>query len=280
MPVGNTAHLWTPLLAQPLRGTTLESVQPWEYNTRHTSGGALKPLEAMNRLRTYRPIFLRAGIGLLLTLFVYAILWLLRWFFVGSRLSLNSDLVFLSFWTASYFVVAGLIWARRRLLWSLRNQMSAAYLLIAVVPVILVLTMVGLTAYLLYWQLGSYVLYTEMQTRVTRVSTVAGGLATTMAIEAAATGKPTPLLAIPNQSMGFLEAAKADIPGLQVEIGKGQDLLAETGSTEASGFRGIVLSGHTLAFRAVQVRAVRGGKVFVSVSAPITPQVLDTLPPN
>ncbi len=81
--------------------------------------------------------------------------------------------------------------------------MSAAYLLIAVVPVILLLTMVGLTAYLLYWQLGSYVLYTQVQTRVQRVATVAGGLATTLAIQAAAGGKPVPVLPLPDQTLGF-----------------------------------------------------------------------------
>src|SRR3984957_7232800 len=235
----------------------------------------------MNRLRTYRPILIRAGIGLLLTLFVYEILYLLRWFFF-QRLSLNSDLVFLSLWIVSYFLVAGLIWARRKLLWSLRNQMSAAYLLIAVVPVILLLTMVGLTAYLLYWQLGSYVLYTQVQTRVQRVATVAGGLATTLAIQAAAAGKPVPVLPLPDQTLGFLETAKADIPGLQIDIGKGEDLLAETGSTEATGFAGIVLTGRSLALRAVQVRTVADGtiKEIVSVSAPITPELLDTLAPE
>ncbi len=235
----------------------------------------------MNRLRTYRPILIRAGIGLLLTLFVYEILYLLRWFFF-QRLSLNSDLVFLSLWIVSYFLVAGLIWARRKLLWSLRNQMSAAYLLIAVVPVILLLTMVGLTAYLLYWQLGSYVLYTQVQTRVQRVATVAGGLATTLAIQAAAAGKPVPVLPLPDQTLGFLETAKADIPGLQIDIGKGEDLLAETGSTEATGFAGIVLTGRALALRAVQVRTVANGtiKEIVSVSAPITPELLDTLAPE
>ena len=228
----------------------------------------------MNRLRTYRPIITRAGIGLLLTLFIYTILWLLRWFFFTARFSLNSDLVFLVTWVASYFLVAALIWIRRKLLWSLRNQMAAAYILIAVVPVMLVLTIVGLGAYLLYWQLGSYVLYTEMQTRVTRVYTVAGGLATTLAVEAA-NGKFTPTLPIPKETLGFLDAAKADIPGLQVEIGKGEDLLAQTGSTEAAGFKGIVLSGRSLAFRAVQVRTVANAaiKVIVSVSAPITPGV-------
>jgi phosphoserine phosphatase RsbU/P len=233
----------------------------------------------MKRLLTLRPIVSRAGIALLLAIFVYAFLWLVRWVFFG-RFPQNTLLVFLSLWALSYVAVSGLIWSRRKLSWSLRNQMAAVYVFIGVVPMLLVLTMVGLSAYLLYWQLGSYVLYTEMQTRVQRVATVAGGLATTLAIEATATGHPLPTLPIPSQTQGFIESAKADIPGLRVEIGTGQALLARTGSDEAAGFKGIVLSGNELALRAVAVRPAPAGKVIVSVSAPITPDLLETLPPE
>lgn len=233
----------------------------------------------MTRLQTSRPIISRASIALLLAIFVYGLLWLVRWLFFG-RFPFNTLPVFLSLWVLSYIVVSGLIRARKKLSWRLRNQMAAVYIFIAVVPVLLVVTMVGLGAYLLYWQLGSYVLYTEMQTRVQRVATVAGGLATTLAIEATATGRPVPTLPIPAQTQGFLESAKADIPGLQVEIGTGEALLTRTGSDEAAGFKGIVLTGKELALRAVAVRPVPGGKVIVSVSAPITPELLETLAPE
>jgi phosphoserine phosphatase RsbU/P len=233
----------------------------------------------MKRLWALRSIISRVGLALLLAISAYALLWLVRWLFFG-RFPFNTLPVFLSLWALSYIVISGLIWARKKLSWSLRNQMAAVYIFIAVVPVLLVVTMVGLGAYLLYWQLGSYVLYTEMQTRVQRVATVAGGLATTLAIEATATGRPVPTLPIPTQTQGFLESAKADIPGLQVEIGIGEALLARTGSDEATGFKGIVLTGKQLALRAVAVRPVRGGKVVVSVSAPITPELLETLAPE
>src|ERR1700722_5465014 len=103
----------------------------------------------MTRLRIYRPIINRAAAGLLLTLFVYTILYLLRWFFFTARLPLYSDLGFLSIWTGSYFVVAGLIWSRKKLLWSLRNQMAAAYIFIAVVPGLVLLSIAALSGHLL-----------------------------------------------------------------------------------------------------------------------------------
>src|ERR1700722_1845360 len=185
------------------------------------------------RLRTLSPAASRAGIALLLTFLVYGMLWLVRWLY-PRRFPLDSVLGFLSLWAACYLVVYGVVWARRTLLWSLRNQMGAAYILIAVVPVLLLLTMAGLAAYVLYWQIGSYILYNEVQTRVQRVGNVAGALATAQAFENAATGHPAASLPVPSSAQGILDAAKADLPGLQVEVGAGGDLLARTHSSEAS----------------------------------------------
>jgi phosphoserine phosphatase RsbU/P len=237
------------------------------------------PSKFMGRLRTLSPAANRAGIALLLTFLVYAMIWLLR-FLYPRRFPLGSFLGFVFVWAASYAVVYGVIWARRTLLWSLRNQMGAAYILIAVVPVMLLLAMAGLGAYLLYWQIGSYVLYNEVQTRVQRVGNVANALATALAIESAATGHPASSLSVPPPTQGVLDAAKADLPGLQVEVGAGGDLLERTHASEGGGFRGIVFSHHTLALRAVAVREAGGGKAMVSVSAPITPEFVETLSPE
>ncbi len=89
------------------------------------------------------------------------------------RVPQSGFLLFLSICAAIYWLVRGWIWARDNLLWSLRNRLVAAYVFIAVVPVLLLLAMAGLAAYLLYWQLGSYVIYTEMEEREERVGVVA-----------------------------------------------------------------------------------------------------------
>src|SRR5260221_3880969 len=111
----------------------------------------------------------------LLILATYAALWGLRLFFPRTFQSTFFD--FLAVLALGYFAVRGFLWAREHLLWSLRNRLVTAYIFIAVVPVLLLLTMAGLGAYLLYWQLGSYVLYTDMQERIERLSEVAGDLA-------------------------------------------------------------------------------------------------------
>src|SRR6266478_4901316 len=122
-------------------------------------------------------------IAALVVLVAYAALWVSRFFF--PRTPQSGFLLFLGVLAFGFVVVRGFRWARKRLLWSLRNRLVIAYLFIAVVPVLLLLTMAGLGAYLLYWQLGSYVLYTDMQERLERLSQVAATMATSFAIESA-----------------------------------------------------------------------------------------------
>src|SRR5499427_9935875 len=70
-------------------------------------------------------------------------------------------------------VIAGLCllfrfigWSRSRLLWSLRNRLIVAYLFIAFVPLLLLLTLAVLAAQILYSQLAAYLLYQDLQRRV------------------------------------------------------------------------------------------------------------------
>ena len=107
---------------------------------------------------------------------------------------------FLALLVLAYFIVRGFVWARTGLLWSLRNRLMDAYVFIAVVPVLLLLTMAGLTVYVLYWQLGSYVLHTEIREREDRVSAVAGAMATSYAIEEAS-GHKAASLVLPGQAL-------------------------------------------------------------------------------
>ena len=57
-------------------------------------------------------------------------------------------------------------WWRSRLLWSLRNRLIVAYLFIALVPILLIVTLVALAGRILYSQLGAYLLYEDIQTRI------------------------------------------------------------------------------------------------------------------
>jgi phosphoserine phosphatase RsbU/P len=207
---------------------------------------------------------------------LFAVLWGLRQIY--EHVPQSGFLLFLAICSAIYLAVRGWQWARNHLLWRLRNRLIAAYLFIAVVPVLLLLTMAGLTAYLLYWQLGSYVIYSEMEERVERLGAVNGAMATSYAV-GEASGQSAAALTLPEDSNTFLKNAMTELPGLRIETGKGEDLLA-VGGPDRNRFRGLVFSDGQLALRAVVNRHTSAGRILVSAVVPVTPELIDTLAPE
>ena len=54
----------------------------------------------------------------------------------------------------------------RKLIWRLRNRLIVAYVFIAVVPILLMLTLVGLGAYMLAGQVAVYLVRSELDRRL------------------------------------------------------------------------------------------------------------------
>ncbi len=217
------------------------------------------------------------GLIALAILLLYGTLWGLRQ--AGARVPQSGFLYFLAICAAIYWLVRGWIWARDHLLWSLRNRLVAAYIFIAVVPVMLLLAMAGLAAYLLYWQLGSYVIYTEMEEREERVGVMATAMATSYAAEATL-GHGAAGLALPVDPATYIKNAMTELPGLKIETGKGEELLHANGASGRNRFRGLVLSEGQLALRGVVARQTPTGRILVSVTVPITPEFINTLAPE
>src|SRR5277367_6749262 len=69
---------------------------------------------------------------------------------LGATSRFSTLLGFLCFAALVYFVMRLIPWLRRRVLWSLRNRLIVAYLFMAVVPVLLLVTMIGIATYLFY----------------------------------------------------------------------------------------------------------------------------------
>src|SRR5580704_9678746 len=85
---------------------------------------------------------------------------------------LASFLKFLAIVAAVYAVFRFAGWWRTRLLWSLRNRLIVAYLFIAVVPILLILTLVVLAGQILYSQLGAYLLYEDIHGRIAMMADI------------------------------------------------------------------------------------------------------------
>src|SRR6267143_4439702 len=73
------------------------------------------------------------------------------------------------------FYVLYRFWSRWReeLLWSLRNRLILAYLFLAVVPIVLLLTLASMLGQILYSQLGAYLLYHDIEDRIAIMSSLA-----------------------------------------------------------------------------------------------------------
>ena len=183
---------------------------------------------------------------------------------------------FLAFIAVGYFAIRLIGWSRRHLLWSLRNRLIVAYLFIAVVPVLLLLSMALLSAYIIYFQLGAYLLYDEFQSRIEGVKDAGGAVAATMAAESGTWNHPNQ--ASPSVA-ALIAARKMGSPGMEIQPNTGKDSLERLGGAMAQEFSGIAYSGERLTLLAIASRPIKGGRVYVTASLPVTAELLEGMAP-
>lgn len=185
---------------------------------------------------------------------------------------------------AGYLVIRGLLWTRSQWLWSMRNQLIDLYVFLAVVPLVLLLTMGALSLYLLYWHFGAYLLYADMEKRIDQVESTAETLTTAYALENASSGAQAPvgpMTVPPARREAFFAAAQERLPGLKVEVGTGQELLARGSGAPRAQFAGLVADHDTLELRAIIGRRLMNGQqIIVSAEVPVTPEFAATLVPK
>ena len=90
---------------------------------------------------------------------------------LGAALPFATLLDFLALASIIYFVVRLIPLVRAKLLWSLRNRLIVAYIFMAVVPIVLLLTMVGVSLYLLELQIGAHLLRDDIGENITAIGT-------------------------------------------------------------------------------------------------------------
>jgi len=76
-----------------------------------------------------------------------------------------------------YLLVRLIGWGRNRLLWSLRNRLIVAYLFIAAVPILSIVTLAVLAARILYSQLGAYLLFEDIHQRIEMLADISEHIA-------------------------------------------------------------------------------------------------------
>lgn len=185
---------------------------------------------------------------------------------------------FLCIVAGGYFVVRLLPWLRAQVLWSLRNRLIVAYVFIAVVPVALLLTMAGVSAYLMYLQLGAHLLQDDLQERTARLSAAADAVSGAL-LSAAVRNLPEDdqtILSRPGV-LAALQRVRAEVPDARVDLHTGAAVLRKLGGPRAERFAGVVESEGKLWIRAVVSRHELGDRTIVSLFCPVSPELLDGL---
>jgi sigma-B regulation protein RsbU (phosphoserine phosphatase) len=185
-------------------------------------------------------------------------------------------IAFLGFLAAVYLVVRLVPWFRTKFMWTLRNRLIVVYVFIAVVPVILLLSMVGLAAYGLYLQLGAHIFHDDLQARISTISADADALAGAVEQEAAQGASPSneAILARPGVA-NLIEAARREWPDLRVFPNRGERLVQ---AGDGRQFAGLVEFGGKIWVSAAVEKTGPAGPFYLVVGTPLNPAFLDGLP--
>lgn len=209
--------------------------------------------------------------------FFYGVFWLARAY--GAIRARPGFLGFLAFLSLGYLVVRFGAWLRRHGLWSLRNRLVVAYIFIAVVPVVLLVAMAGLSAYLIYSQLGAHLLSADLRKDAEKLSALADAVLGVRASEEGRAAAQAGSSSVSASIASLLEASQANLPGLRVEWEGGEGILKRSGSG-GDRFAGIVQSGNNIWLKAVAARQARQGRAVVQLSVPVTEELLERLAPE
>ena len=185
-------------------------------------------------------------------------------------------LAFLCFVAVAYFFFRLLPWFRNQMLWRLRSRLIVAYILIAVVPVVLLLSMAAIAALGLYLQLGAHFLHDDIDERIGTTAAEADAIAGAMAreIEHGASSADESILSRPAVS-SLITASRAGDSDLRVLLNRGQNLLK---AGDGQRFAGLVEYQDKPWIASAVRRAAPGGSFTIFVGGPLNSAVLDSFP--
>src|SRR5215469_4211503 len=202
----------------------------------------------------------------------------------GLRVPLESFATFLSFVAVVYLIVRLIPWVRRQLLWRLRNRLIVAYVFMAVVPVALLLSMVGLAFYLLELQIGAHLLRDDLQTHYDVIAADTAAIAAALGrepglkpdtpVSPASAAVEDPVLSRPSVA-SVIAAAQTKWPELRAYVNHGQQLVH---AAKGSQFAGMAEFRNQLWYASAVSLPIPQGHTTVLVVAPITPDTLNSLP--
>src|ERR1700722_9735595 len=193
------------------------------------------------------------------------------------RGGLASFLKFLGILATVYAVFRFAGWWRTRLLWSLRNRLIVAYLFIAVVPILLILTLVVLAGQILYSQLGAYLLYDDIHRRIAMMADITDHIAVAHQTlpKGISEDESERVLALQSRSVHDEE-----LPGLSIDFSNDPSLLGRVADTGKKAFAGLVEEGDKLYLMSLREMPERQGVRVVTLRVLVTPEFLALIAPD
>ena len=213
-----------------------------------------------------------------------SILELLRLIFrAPSGTMLSGWATFLTFIFAICAMLMALRWARRQLMWRLRNRLAVTYVFIGVIPVLLLLMMGLLASFLFAGQFATYVAMSDLQSELHHLESANHSLAMQfrslarseklneqLASEIASASDENfrnRVVSVWDGDKPFVLAAGRPAPGIEP--------VRESAAIKGD-FAGFVLDGQRLHLRVVKHVEAGAHHLTVISNVPITPQLLRT----
>jgi phosphoserine phosphatase RsbU/P len=168
-------------------------------------------------------------------------------------------------------------WWRTRLLWSLRNRLIVAYLFIAVVPILLILTLVVLAGQILYSQLGAYLLYDDIHRRIAMMDDITDHIA--------AAHRTLPKGVTEEESEHVLaeqskQVHEQELPSLSIAFSDDATLLGKVAGAGKNSFAGLVEEGDKLYLMSLREMPEPKGVRVVTLRVLVTPEFLALIAPD
>ena len=172
-------------------------------------------------------------------------------------------------------------WVRRKLLWRLRNRLIVTYVFIGVIPVVLILTMVGVAGYILGNQLTTMLVHRDLLAEVESLDTLNATLSEQIANQLLKKSSlPLHLSALEGSSTQrfpqWTVAAWLDGKPLGIAAPKARPDLADKGRDNS----GVVIYEHGLVIRSFRSSRSPAGNLQVVMLVPVTKEFLSRAVPD
>ena len=184
---------------------------------------------------------------------------------------------YLAVLAAAYILIRFVSWWRSRLLWSLRNRLIVAYLFIAVVPILSIVTLAVFAGRIVYSQLGAYLLHEDLQQRIAMIADIAEHIAAAHATLPRGTSEEESERVLAAQSRTVHDR---ELPKLEITFSNDASLLGKAAGPGPHAFAGMVQMGEELSLMSIRAMPENGRVRVVTLRVPITPDFLSGIAPD